>query len=436
VIHQRCHHKIEGLQKGQPCLECGRGKLYKYGSATILRISGQTPLTVTQHILERLRCNTCGAYFTAEVSDEVAQDGGIDQKYGYSARAIIGIHKHFAGLPFYRQQTLQQMLGLPVGASTAFDQCEQLANDLQPVFRALVQRSANATHYHLDDTPNRILNQSTILKPQRKTGKLTERKGIYTSGVIATLSEGYQAALFQTNIGYAGEWLDEILATRHADAPIPTLMCDALPSNAPTVLPSEHYQMTLCNSHARRHFVDVLHQFPDKAPWVLEQYALIWVHDKHCQKEKFSLQARLEYHRQHSLPVMEAIQRWGTEQLQSEAVEENSTLGKAIGYFLRHHAGLCRFCYYPGAQLDNNLMERMLKLVIRGRKNALFFNTLAAAAMADVIGSIIATCHHHQVNPFNYLVQLQRQASAVKANPEQWLPWNYTQNHEPLEKAA
>jgi transposase len=139
VIHQRCHHKIEGLQKGQPCPECERGKLYKYGPVTILRISGQTPLTATQHILERLRCNTCGAYFTAEVSDEVAQDGGIDQKYGYSARAIIGIHKHFAGLPFYRQQTLQQMLGLPVGASTAFDQCEQLANDLQPVFRALVQ---------------------------------------------------------------------------------------------------------------------------------------------------------------------------------------------------------------------------------------------------------------------------------------------------------
>ena len=63
VVHERCHHKIEGLEKGQPCPECEKGKLYKYEPAIRLRISGQTPLIRTEHILERLRCNSCGVYF-------------------------------------------------------------------------------------------------------------------------------------------------------------------------------------------------------------------------------------------------------------------------------------------------------------------------------------------------------------------------------------
>jgi hypothetical protein len=53
-IHQRCDHKIEGLAKGQPCPECERGKLYQYEPALVLRITGQTPLTSVQHVLERL----------------------------------------------------------------------------------------------------------------------------------------------------------------------------------------------------------------------------------------------------------------------------------------------------------------------------------------------------------------------------------------------
>jgi hypothetical protein len=35
----------------------------------------------------RLRCNTCGAYFTAEAPLEVTLDGPLEQRYGYTARA-------------------------------------------------------------------------------------------------------------------------------------------------------------------------------------------------------------------------------------------------------------------------------------------------------------------------------------------------------------
>lgn len=425
VVHERCHHAIEGVKKGDPCPECARGKLYKYDPAVVLRVRGQAPLVSTQHILERLRCNACGAYFTAEAPADVVADGGLSQKYGYTARAIMAINKHFAGLPYYRQETLQQLFGFPVSASTLFDQNEALANSLYPVFKALCALSADAAHFHFDDTTHRILNQGTTEKPDRRTGRLKPRSGVYTSGLIATLDSGQQVILFQTNIGHAGEWLDEILAARDPTAPPPILMSDALSSNRTYQLSPERYHLTLCNAHARRRFFELLTLFPDKVPWVLEQYGNIWCHEATCVEQRTPPAERLAYHREHSLPVMARIKAWCETELSKGATETHSALGQAIQYFLNHYEGLTGFCRVAGAQLDNNLMERTLKLVIRGRKSALFFKTLAGASVADVLLSVIATAHQAGINPLDYLVALQRHESAVRQAPEQWLPWHY-----------
>jgi hypothetical protein len=34
-------------------------------------------------------------------------------------------------------------------------------------------------------------------------------------------------------------------------------------------------------------------------------------------------------------------------------------------------------------------------------------------------------------NPIDYLTQLQRHAEELKENPDQWMPWNYTQALQP-----
>jgi hypothetical protein len=161
----------------------------------------------------------------------------------------------------------------------------------------------------------------------------------------------------------------------------------------------------LCNAHARREFVEVIEQHPDVVPWVLERYGLIWHHDTYCHEHRFSAQQRLDHHRQHSLPVMEQLRDWGQTQLERDDHEAQSGLSKAIGYFLKHYDALTAFCRWPDAQIDNNEMERTLKLIIRGRKNALFFKTLAGAAIADVLTSLIATCEKIGINTFNSMIK-------------------------------
>ncbi len=121
-----------------------------------------TAAVFEQHVTERLRCNTCGAYFTADLPDEALKDGDERQKYGYSARSLMAIHKYFAGLPFYRQGSIQKLLGVKITASTVFDQVEYVADDIYPVYQALISLAADAEHYHIDDTTHRILDAKPV----------------------------------------------------------------------------------------------------------------------------------------------------------------------------------------------------------------------------------------------------------------------------------
>jgi transposase len=111
--------------------------------------------------------------------------------------------------------------------------------------------------------------------------------------------------------------------------------------------------------------------------------------------------------------------------MQPALVEPNSALGKAIAYMQTHWETLTRFLSIPGAPLDNNLVERALKLFIRQRKNSLFYRTEHSAYIASVLTSLIATCVYAGVNAVDYLVALQEHRREVVADPAAWLPWTY-----------
>lgn len=416
------NHKLEGLSKGDLCSECNNGKLGKYEPARLLRIKGCSPFVPELHLSERLRCNACGAFFTAQLSKKVLDDGDSNQKYGYSARSLIVINKYWVASPFFRTEGLQNLLGQPITASTQFDQCEYVANDCHPILKCFKRLAADALHFSIDDTTHRILNQIPVKKKSRNSNTERIRSGVYCSGLIAELADGHKIVLFETSIGHAGEFLDDILGCRTAGLLAPTVMSDALSSNHVTMV---EIIISLCNAHGRREFVDVLSHFPAEVEQILNDYKLIWKQEKEVKKEGLSPQARQLHHKEHSLPIMEKIRTWGNDKLESETVDENSGLGKAIRYFDKHFDGLTRFCTHVGAKLDNNETEQTLKAQINIRKNAHFYKTLAGASVADTLISLIATTRHAEINPFEYLTAIQRNRDRVRANPEQWMPWNY-----------
>ena len=163
---------------------------------------------------------------------------------------------------------------------------------------------------------------------------------------------------------------------------------------------------------------------------MLEALGEVYQQDRLARERRLSRVERLHFHQQNSKPVMNDLQQWFEAQLNERKVEPNSGLGKAIGYMLRHWQALTLFLREPGAPLDNNLVERALKKAILHRKNSLFYKTLNGADVGDLYMTLIHTCELNDVNPFEYLTELQRNADDLTAKPADWMPWTYRQTLE------
>jgi transposase len=408
------------LAPGDACPACGEGTVYAKAPGVLVRITGQPPLTATIYHLQKLRCHLCGQVFTAP-----APQAAGERKYDATAGSMIGLLKYGSGLPFNRLDGLQGYLEIPLPASTQWDIVSAGATDLAPAFDELIRQAAQGEVLHNDDTTVKILElmgkrgrQETVAG---EGSDVDQRKGLYTSGVVA-LRDGRRVALFFSGHRHAGENLAEVLQLRARELPPPIQMCDALSRNLPGELETI---LAHCLAHARRQFVDVYDRFPEQCRHLLEALAVVYRNDVIARERQLSPEARLEWHQQESQPTMQELHAWLTRQLDEKLTEPNSALGSAIRYTLRHWEKLTLFLRQAGAPLDNNVCERALKKAILHRKNALFYKTRNGARVGDLFMSLIYTCQLNRANPFDYLTQLQQHSDQLAASPERWLPWNY-----------
>ena len=161
---------------------------------------------------------------------------------------------------------------------------------------------------------------------------------------------------------------------------------------------------------------------------MIDAIAEVYRHEAHCEEHALNPTQRLAYHQAHSRPVMEDLKAWMEQQIEERLVEPNSRLGGAFDYLLKRWDALTRFLEIAGAPLDNNVAERALKMILRYRKNSLFYRNAHGAYVGDVITSLIETCRLNGANPLDYLSALMANRSAVFAEPGAWLPWNYQEN--------
>ena len=413
------------LHVGDPCPKCDQGKLSLKQPVRILRFIGQPLFAATLYLLERLRCNLCGAVFTAPSPPEA----GL-QKYDPTVGAMIGMARYGIGLPFNRIAKVQKSFGVPLAPSTQWQIALQSAQEVAPVYDQLVQQAAQGHLLHNDDTTMKVLSLAkTIAQEQAQPDAPDKptRTGVFTSGIVA-VADGHQIALFMTGRQHAGENLADVLAHREPQLPHPIQMCDGLSRNYPKAFVTI---VANCIPHARRNFVDVLASFPAECGRVLEDVAQIYKHDAFTKASAMSPEQRLAYHQTHSQPVMDPLHEWLQAQIDQKRVEPNSGLGEAIDYMLDRWEPLTLFLRKPGAPLDNNVCERALKTAIRHRKNSLFYKTVQGAWVGDVFMSLIHTAMLNQVDPFEYLTTLLKHGPQLAKNPAQWLPWNFRQTLQP-----
>ena len=415
-----CRH--ESLRVGELCPVCGQGRLYTVPPGVEIRLEGNALLSAMRYELEKLRCSACGQVFTAPLPAEAGEE-----KYSPRARAVLAVRRSYLGVPFFRVEAYQAMLGVPVPDATQWDQIERVADCAYVVFEHLEVLAAQGELIYQDDTSVRILallkaNQEAQARAEaRGLSRTPERTGMYTTALVVKVGE-HLICLYYSGRAHAGENLKALLDQRKADGAPPLVMSDALSSNEAdaTTLIRCH-----CLAHGRRKFSEIADVFPQECAVVLEAFTQVFDHDEEARRHQMGATERLAYHQAYSGPVMEKLQRWLEQQFEGREVEPNSSLGKAMSSVLGHWWTLTQFLRVAGAPVDNNLVERALKLFIRQRKNSLFFATEYSAYIASMLTSLIATCLHAGVNALEYLVALQEHRAEVFAEPDAWFPWNY-----------
>lgn len=421
-----CRH--EDLVVGQRCPVCGQGTLYALPPGVEMRIDGNALLSAMRYELQKLRCSACGEIFTAPLPSEAGQE-----KYSARARAVLVVGRYYLGLPFYRVQGYQAMLGVPMPDATQWDQIEKVGDCCYGVFEYLETVAAQGELIHQDDTSVRIL---TLIKENQAMqthaaaqglSRAKERTGMFTTALVIKVEERL-ICLYYSGRCHAGENLAALLAKREADQAPPLVMSDALSRNE-----VDEWSVIRCHclAHGRRQFSDIEAVFPSECWVVIDALKQVFDHDEEARDKQMSPQARLAYHQEYSQPLMDELKGWLDTQCDDRLVEPNSSLGKAITYMQTHWETLTRFVSVAGAPLDNNLVERALKLFIRPRNNSLFYKTDYSAYVASVLTSLIATCLQAGVNAVEYLVALQENRAAVFAAPEAWLPWTYQATRSP-----
>ena len=156
-----CRH--DALAAGQRCPVCGRGTLYPVPAGVEVRVDGNALLTAVRYELERLRCSACGQVFTAPLPAEAGE-----AKYTVRARAVLVLSRYSLGVPSYRLEGFQRLLGVPVADATQWELVEQVADCAYPVFEQLKYLAAQGEVIYHDDTATRIL---AVIRANRKAAE-------------------------------------------------------------------------------------------------------------------------------------------------------------------------------------------------------------------------------------------------------------------------
>src|SRR5262249_61482639 len=120
---------------------------------------------------------------------QVPADAG-EAKSSARARAVLAVSRYSLGLPFYRIEAYQAMLGGPVPDATQWDQIERVADCAYSVFAHLERLAAQGELIYQDDTAVRILAllvENRHLQAQaaaRGLARAPERTGMSTPALV------------------------------------------------------------------------------------------------------------------------------------------------------------------------------------------------------------------------------------------------------------
>ncbi len=291
-------------------------------------------------------------------------------------------------LSFYRlEQQFAERHGVAIPRQQMVQWVEHLAGWLRPIYDAMWRDLLASGYVQVDETPVRVLDPD----------------------VKGTAPRAYLWF-------YAAPGGDVLLDfdRRRSLAPLQrftgTIQTDAYEVYHALVRQQPGITRLGCLAHARRRFYAALRENLAEAVWCITQIRSLY----RIEDEVRDQPAAVRYvRRQQHAPALWAALKARAEDLRPRVLPQ-STLGKAVSYFLDEYDALVGYLRDGRFEIDNNLIENDIRPTAVGRKRWLFIGHPHAGWRSAVIYSLIVSCRRRGINPETYLTDVLRRLPGLK----------------------
>lgn len=411
---ERVEYDLADDQKACPCC---RHQMHRMGEAVTEQIHIEVKAKVLQNVRFKYACRHCdrtGINTPVILAPMPAQPlpGSIATA---STLAFALVHKYVDGTPLYRLAHAFERAGVPVSrGALGHWVVGSSERHLSRIYDALKLRLRSQPLIHGDETTVQVL------KEKNREATSTSYMWAYRSGEDS--NEPIVLLDYQPGRGqiYPQAFISDYRGI---------LMSDGYTAWR-TLTGATHLG---CMAHSRRRFVDALKTRkkgggpPEQALKFFEQLYRIesQARDKTPDPGETKADCIRRFRQQHSVPVLNALKAW----LDNIApkVLPDTKLGDAVSYTLNQWEYLTRYTEDGRMPIDNNLLERDIRIFATGRKSWLFSDTVDGARASAVVYSIMLSCRACGVEPLAYLrhILTELPQRPTDADITDLLPFNF-----------
>ncbi len=164
-----------------------------------------------------------------------------------------------------------------------------------------------------------------------------------------------------------------------------------------------------CLAHSRRRFYQAAREGNLDALWFLGQIRQLYRIEREA--KALAPEHRCKLRRQKAPAFWKAMHQRAL-RLQPHILPQSS-LGKALNYFLNEYTALVGYLKSGLLEIDNNLIENSIRAPVVGRKRWLFIGHPDAGWRSAVIYTFILSCRRRGINPQEYLSDVLRRLPAM-----------------------
>jgi transposase len=399
---------------------CCQGQLHRIGEDVSERLDilpARFRVLVTRR--PKYACRSCEEVVVQAPAPARLIAGGIPTE------ATVGhvlVSKYADHLPLYRQAQIFARQGINLDRSTLADWVGRAAWHLRPVHERLLAHIRASTKIFADETTAPVLDPG---RGRTKTGQLWA----YARDDRPWGGADPPAVAYVYAPDRKGERPKAHLGGFHG-----VLQVDGY-AGYRTLAEMNDVQLAFCWAHVRRRFYELAVAGPAPiANEALQRIAAFYEIEKGIRGR--GPDERRDVRQQKTRPLINALEPWLREKL--SLISQKTKLAEAIRYALSRWEGLTRFIDDGRIEIDSNVVERMIRPIALGRKNALFAGSDGGGEHWAIAASLIETCKLNGVDPQTYIADVL--AKIVNLHPnsqiDDLMPWAYASKKPVLQDVA